>query len=72
LIQQKEVEKVNFAPYNDSPCGQVKQHSIQGEAMKKTYEKPTIVHTEKLEARAVACAKADSSTPTCSNGPIQS
>jgi hypothetical protein len=38
--------------------------------MKKTYEKPTIVHTEKLEARAVACSKADEAT--CSQGPIQS
>ncbi len=37
--------------------------------MKKTYEKPTIVHTEKLEARAVACTKADDS---CGAGPIQS
>jgi hypothetical protein len=38
--------------------------------MKKTYEKPTIVHTEKLEARAVVCAKADADT--CGAGPIQS
>jgi hypothetical protein len=38
--------------------------------MKKTYERPAIIHTEKLEARAVACAKADSNT--CGAGPIQS
>lgn len=38
--------------------------------MKKTYEKPMIVHTEKLEARAVACAKA--SDGSCAAGPIQS
>ena len=25
--------------------------------MKKTYEKPAIVHSEKIEARAVACSK---------------
>ena len=39
--------------------------------MKKTYERPTIVHTEKLEARAVMCNKADES---CNMGgaPIQS
>jgi hypothetical protein len=38
--------------------------------MKKTYERPAIVHTEKLEARAVACNKA---TDSCaSTGPIQS
>lgn len=37
--------------------------------MKKTYEKPMIVHTEKLEARAVACSK---STDACGAGPIQS
>lgn len=38
--------------------------------MKKTYERPAIVHTEKLEARAVTCAK--ESDATCSAGPIQS
>ena len=39
--------------------------------MKKTYERPTIVHTEKLEARAVNCNKADD---TCASmgAPIQS
>jgi hypothetical protein len=38
--------------------------------MKKTYERPAIVHTEKLEARAVSCIKADDAT--CGAGPIQS
>jgi hypothetical protein len=38
--------------------------------MKKTYERPAIVHTEKLEARAVTCVKADNSA--CAAGPIQS
>jgi len=38
--------------------------------MKKTYERPMIIHTEKLEARAVACAK--TSDTTCPGGPIQS
>jgi hypothetical protein len=38
--------------------------------MKKTYERPAIVHTEKLEARAVACSKADDTA--CAAGPIQS
>jgi hypothetical protein len=38
--------------------------------MKKTYERPMIVHTEKLEARAVNCAK--SSETACSAGPVQS
>ncbi len=33
--------------------------------MKKIYERPAIIHTEKLEARAVSCAKADD---TCSAG----
>ncbi len=37
--------------------------------MKKSYERPAIVHTEKLEARALACSKADAS---CGAGPIQS
>ena len=38
--------------------------------MKKTYERPAIVHTEKLEARAVACTKSDDTA--CAAGPIQS
>lgn len=38
--------------------------------MKKTYERPVIVHTEKLEARAVACSK--STDTACAGGPIQS
>lgn len=38
--------------------------------MKKTYERPAIIHTEKLEARAVACAKATDAA--CGAGPIQS
>jgi len=46
------------------------QRSIQGEDMKKTYERPAIIHTEKLEARAVSCAK--SSDSACAAGPIQS
>ncbi len=37
---------------------------------KKTYERPAIVHTEKLEARATTCNKADGAT--CAPGPIQS
>lgn len=38
--------------------------------MKKTYERPAIVHTEKLEARAVTCTKADDLQ--CGGGTIQS
>ena len=38
--------------------------------MKKTYEKPAVVHTEKIEARAVSCNKADSTN--CEAGPITS
>ncbi len=38
--------------------------------MKKTYEKPAIIHTEEIEARAVTCAKVDSGT--CATGPITS
>ncbi len=38
--------------------------------MKKTYERPAIIHTEKLEARAVSCMKADDSC--AATGPIQS
>jgi hypothetical protein len=37
--------------------------------MKKSYERPAIVHTEKLEARALSCSKQDA---TCGSGPIQS
>jgi hypothetical protein len=38
--------------------------------MKKNYERPAILHTEKLEARAVVCSKSDDAA--CSQGPIQS
>ncbi len=38
--------------------------------MKKPYEKPRIVYSEKMEARAVACAKADSAS--CAQGPVTS
>jgi hypothetical protein len=39
--------------------------------MKKTYEKPAIIHSEKIEARAVTCTKSDSSCQT-TGGPITS
>lgn len=38
--------------------------------MKKTYEKPRVTYAEKVEARAVACARLDAAT--CADGPIQS
>lgn len=38
--------------------------------MKKAYERPRIVHTETLEARAVVCSKADGTN--CPGGPISS
>ena len=38
--------------------------------MKKPYEKPAIIHTEKIEARAASCSK---SNDACANqGPITS
>lgn len=39
--------------------------------MKKTYEKPAIIHSEKIEARATACNK---STDACvsAGGPVTS
>lgn len=38
--------------------------------MKKTYEKPAIIHSEKIEARAVSCAKSEG---VCdAQGPITS
>lgn len=38
--------------------------------MKKVYEKPAIIHTEKIEARAVSCSK---STDVCAaSGPLTS
>jgi len=39
--------------------------------MKKAYEKPVIIHSEKIEARATACAKSDDSCLT-KGGPLQS
>jgi hypothetical protein len=38
--------------------------------MKKTYQKPAIIHTEKIEARATTCQKADSNA--CAGAPITS
>ncbi len=37
---------------------------------KKPYEKPAVVHSEKITARAVACDKADDAS--CSGGVISS
>ena len=39
-------------------------------AARKEYFPPRIVHTEKIEGRAVACAMADDAQ--CGSGPIQS
>lgn len=38
--------------------------------MKKSYEKPAIIHTEEIEARAVRCSKTNNLA--CNNGPITS
>ena len=38
--------------------------------MKKVYEKPAIIHTEKIEARAVSCSKSNDSC--AAKGPITS
>ena len=40
--------------------------------MKRVYEKPAVVHTEKIEARAVTCAKDSSTNTNCASGPITS
>ena len=40
--------------------------------MKKTYEKPAIIHSEKIEGRAVSCAKSDDACRTQMAGPITS
>jgi len=37
---------------------------------KRTYDRPRIVYSEAITARAVVCAKAD--TTACGAGPIQS
>jgi hypothetical protein len=39
--------------------------------MKKTYEKPAIIHSEKIEARATTCSKSDEACRT-TGGPITS
>jgi len=38
--------------------------------MKKPYEKPAIIHTEKIEARATSCIKINDGS--CGAGPITS
>ncbi len=40
--------------------------------MTKAYEKPRVIFAEKVEARAVGCARASASDPGCAAGPIQS
>jgi hypothetical protein len=40
--------------------------------MMKSYEQPRVIFAEKVEARAVICAKASASDPACVAGPIQS
>ena len=40
--------------------------------MKRVYEKPAVVHSEKIEARAVTCAKSSSTQAGCADGPITS
>jgi len=40
--------------------------------MKRVYEKPAVIHTEKIEARAVSCAKDSSTTGGCETGPVTS
>lgn len=37
---------------------------------RKDYTAPKVVHTEKIEARAVVCGKVDETT--CAGGPLQS
>ena len=39
--------------------------------MKKTYEKPAVIHSEKIEARAVTCSKSNDACRT-SGGPLTS
>jgi hypothetical protein len=39
--------------------------------MKKAYEKPAIIHSEKIEARATACAKSNDACLTA-GAPLQS
>ena len=38
--------------------------------MRKAYEPPRVIHTEKIETRAISCAKGDGNL--CPSGPIQS
>ncbi len=38
----------------------------------KKYERPAVVHTEKLEARAVVCTKTSDNDTQCAGGPLQS
>ena len=57
-------------PYGETSSEHWDSPINRGRRMKKSYERPAIIHTEKLEARAVMCQKADDSCG--SPGPIQS
>ncbi len=40
--------------------------------MKKSYEKPAVIHTEEIEARAVQCMKLTSADAACVGKPLTS
>ena len=62
-------ELLSGSSVNDLELGMTPVDSGGG-GMKKNYERPAVIHTEKLEARAVSCNKADDSCN--SGGAIQS
>jgi hypothetical protein len=41
-------------------------------APRKQYEKPAVIQTEVMNARAVSCAGGDTTSPGCEYGPITS
>ena len=64
------MEKAEKKHYSCPDLGSLTPRTHEVGTMKKNYDRLAVIHTEKLEARAVVCAKADDTT--CGAGPIQS
>ncbi len=48
----------------------MERQNFQSPKPRKEYSAPKVLHTEKIETRAVVCAKAD--VVSCADGPLQS
>lgn len=68
-VRRRRQVGVYFARVTDTKKGSPMKSEDVVPQSRKEYFPPKIVHTEKIETRAVACTMADNS---CAAGPIQS